>query len=338
MSRKLSGAQLNYPVHEKKLLAIKEALRTWDYYLENGKEVTILTDHESLKYMNTIKHPSKRLIRWITEFQAWNLNIKYRKGSLAVVPDALSRRPDHRIPRLNVMRGLAPHEEYVTYMGEYLLNGKLPKNEFDELIKVEALNFHLDQQQRVLRWVAGEGNERVYAPYIEWEFRGDLIQRLHDEYGHLSLNGMKDLIQRRGWWPKMDKDIQEYVGTCANCQIAQRQRRDQEREVAQLPTPRDIQPFQRWGIDLIGRLPKTKDGNRWILTAVDYATGWPIAKALPEATEDAIADFIFHEIYMHYGAPQEIFTDGGKNLWGGVVQKYLAKIKTIHKGTSPYHP
>lgn len=42
--------------------------------------------------------------------------------------------------------------------------------------------------------------------------------------------------------------------------------------------------------------------------------GWPIAKAMPAATEDAIAEFIFHEIYMHYGAPQEIFTDGGKNL------------------------
>lgn len=41
---------------------------------------------------------------------------------------------------------------------------------------------------------------------------------------------------------------------------------------------------------------------------------------------------------MHYGAPQEIFTDGGKNLWGGVLQRYLDKIKTLHKGTSPYHP
>ena len=124
----------------------------------------------------------------------------------------------------------------------------------------------------------------------------------------------------------MDQDIRKFVELCANCQTAQRQRSTQEREYAQLPTPRNVE------------LPKSKDGNRWILTAIDYATGWPIAKAIPEATEDAIADFIFHEIYMHYGAPQEIFTDGGKNLWGGVVQKYLAKIKTIHKGTSPYHP
>ena len=136
----------------------------------------------------------------------------------------------------------------------------------------------------------------------------------------------------------MDKDIQEFIKSCLNCQVAQRPRTNQEREYGQLPTPRNIQPFQRWGIDLIGRLPKTKSGNQWIITAIDYATGWPLAKALPRATEDEIAEFIFKEIYMNFGAPVEIFTDGGKNLWGSVVQKYLEKIKTVHKGTSPFHP
>jgi hypothetical protein len=72
---------------------------------------------------------------------------------------------------------------------------------------------------------------------------------------------------------------------------------------------------------------------KYIITAIDYATGWPIAKAIKRATEDEITDFIFHEIYMHYGAPQEIFTDGGKNLWGGAVQAYLEKIKSL----SPAH-
>ena len=41
---------------------------------------------------------------------------------------------------------------------------------------------------------------------------------------------------------------------------------------------------------------------------------------------------------MHYGALHEIFTDDDKNLWGDVVQRYLEKIKKLHKGTSPYHP
>src|SRR5438046_10062096 len=41
---------------------------------------------------------------------------------------------------------------------------------------------------------------------------------------------------------------------------------------------------------------------------------------------------------MQFGAPQERCTDEGKNLWGGGVEEFLQKVKTQHKGTSPYHP
>jgi len=331
-SRKLNDAEIRYPIHEKELLAIKHALGNWHNYVDNGQKITILTDHESLKYMNTIKRPSARLNRWVDEFQMYDLDIRYRPGVKAIVPDALSRRPDY-------LTAIAERErlnqiEYVEYMGEYLANGALPKNEFDELIRAEATNFVLDNDGRVCRKL----QHNITAPYLEWLFRGDFIQRMHNEYGHLSYRGMMNLVERRVWWPTMAKDAQAFIQSCPNCQIAQRQRPTQEREFAHVPTNQYVEPFQRWGIDLIGILPTTADGNRWILTAVDYATGWPLAKALPFATEEAIAEFIFHEIYMHYGAPQEIFTDGGKNLWGGAVQRYLAKIKTLHKGTSPYHP
>jgi hypothetical protein len=273
------------------------------------------------------------LARWIEEFQSWDLDIRYRRGSEAVVPDALSRRPDYNPLRLNILRGELAPNDYTIFMEDYLEKGILPKNEFDELICKEAPNFVLKEGQ-VYRKI----KDGVIAPCLEWEFRGDLIQRMHNEYGHLSLAGMRDLVERRGWWPKMDKDIHEFIQSCPNCQVAQRQRINQEREYGQLPTSRNVQPFQRWGIDLIGRLPKTKSGNQWIITAIDYATGWPLARALPRATEDEIAEFIFKDIYMNFGAPVEIFTDGGKNLWGSVVQKYLEKIKTKHKGTSPFHP
>jgi RNase H-like domain found in reverse transcriptase len=67
--RKLHGAELRYPTHEKELLAIKDALQKWHHYVENGHPITVITDHNSLKYMNTIQKPSKRLARWIDEFQ-----------------------------------------------------------------------------------------------------------------------------------------------------------------------------------------------------------------------------------------------------------------------------
>ena len=81
-------------MHEKELLAIKYALRTWNEYIQNGTTTEVVTDHESLKYLTTTKTPSKRLARWIDEFAEYQLDIKYRKGSEAVIPDAISRRPD----------------------------------------------------------------------------------------------------------------------------------------------------------------------------------------------------------------------------------------------------
>ena len=46
---------------------------------------------------------------------------------------------------------------------------------------------------------------------------------------------MRDLLLTRAWWPKMDRDVQEFK-SCPNCQVAQRQRPGQGREYAQLPT------------------------------------------------------------------------------------------------------
>lgn len=64
-----------------------------------------------------------------------------------------------------------------------------------------------------------------------------------------------------------------------------------------------MNPFDRWAIDLIGVLPTTPDGNRWIITAIDYATGWPIACATKDAKQETIADFLLNEIFSHYGPP-----------------------------------
>jgi hypothetical protein len=44
--------------------------------------------------LTTTRAYTKRLARWVDEFQAYNLDLRYRKGEEAVVPDAISRRPD----------------------------------------------------------------------------------------------------------------------------------------------------------------------------------------------------------------------------------------------------
>lgn len=75
-----------------------------------------------------------------------------------------------------------------------------------------------------------------------------------------------------------------------------------------------------------------------IITAVDYATAWPVAKAAPKADAETIADFLHDEIYLHYGAPKEIITDRGPNLWAPAMEAYVSKLNLKHRGTTSFHP
>ena len=50
-SYKITGPELNYDIHDKKLLAVVEALREWRVYLEGIKyPVQIYTDYKNLLY------------------------------------------------------------------------------------------------------------------------------------------------------------------------------------------------------------------------------------------------------------------------------------------------
>lgn len=68
--------------------------------------------------------------------------------------------------------------------------------------------------------------------------------------------------------------------------------------------------FDRWHLDFLD-LPTTVKGNRWLLIGVDYATSWCVARAVPVASKEAVADFIFEEIVMNFGVMSEIATDRG---------------------------
>ena len=57
--------------------------------------MTMITDHESLKYMNTIQTPSKGLTRWMNEFQQYDLIIKYHSEKQTIISDVINRCSDY---------------------------------------------------------------------------------------------------------------------------------------------------------------------------------------------------------------------------------------------------
>lgn len=90
----LKGAELNYPVHKKELLAILRALEKWWVNLL-GKLFTIFTDHCILTKFKKQKDLSRCQSYWQEKIGQYNFEIIYIGGEINKAADALSRLPEN---------------------------------------------------------------------------------------------------------------------------------------------------------------------------------------------------------------------------------------------------
>ena len=91
-------------------------------------------------------------------------------------------------------------------------------------------------------------------------------------------------------------------------------------------------------MDVIGLLPRTPRGNRYILTVVDHFSKHVEAYPLPDQETTIIARIFLNEFVSRYGVPYVIHTDQGSNFESNLI-KELCKLFNIAKTrTSPYHP
>ena len=90
-SRRLTGAEINYQVYDKELLAIVEVFREWRVYLD-GVHTTVFADHRNLEHFKDLKTPLPRQVRWGWKLQNFDFDIVHRPGKLNARADALSRK------------------------------------------------------------------------------------------------------------------------------------------------------------------------------------------------------------------------------------------------------
>lgn len=105
------GAELNYPMHEKEMLAIIRALKKWQSDLFSCS-FTIFTDHKTLENFDSQPDLSHRQACWMEFMSQFNVKIVYIKGDNNTVADALSHLPTTSVTDSTAMIDAAqtPHE------------------------------------------------------------------------------------------------------------------------------------------------------------------------------------------------------------------------------------
>ncbi len=124
---------------------------------------------------------------------------------------------------------------------------------------------------------------------------------------------------------------------CRQCQTCQTTapRKSARAPLVALPIIRT--PFQRLAMDMIGPLPTTPEGYKYILTVCDYGTRYPEAFPMKSTTSKDVVEPLM-EMFSRTGIPEEILTDRGSNFISALMQEFykLMDIRSIK--TSAYHP
>jgi len=68
----------------------------------------------------------------------------------------------------------------------------------------------------------------------------------------------------------------------------------------------------------------------YILVCTDYLTKWVEAKALPKVIEDAVANFLYEDIFVRFGVPREIITDQGTQFTSRLIECITEQFKIKH--------
>ncbi|VFR02773.1 unnamed protein product [Cuscuta campestris] len=93
-------------------------------------------------------------------------------------------------------------------------------------------------------------------------------------------------------------------------------------------------PFVRWGVDLVGALPKGTANVRYVIVAIDYFTKWVEAVPLASITGAQCQKFLAKQVICRFGVPEHIITDNGTQFESKPFNDFLGSWGIKHSYAS----
>lgn len=177
-------------------------------------------------------------------------------------------------------------------------------------------------------------NQIIAPPPID---RPKIIEENHASAigGHKGVTKTYTRIKQIYYWPKLKKEIQEYIQNCRQCQLKKLVRVKTRQPMILTDTPGKA--FDKISMDIMGPLPTTSKESTYILTIQDLLTKYSLAIPLIQATAIDIAD-AFINMHCIFGTPRALLTDQGSNFLNSLTRAVARKFRIKQCHTTAYHP
>lgn len=323
-SKKLTTAQQKYSTYDRELLAIYLSIKYFRKMFE-GRQLIIFTDHKplihafsKLKKDNSEIPRRTRQIIFISEFTS---DIRYISGPDNIVADTLSRIETITCPTSIDFEQLADAQ----LTDEYL---QFTVNNSDSNITLRKI--HLPYCNKLIYCLVDNGQIR---PYLTSNFRKIAFDSVHG-MSHPGIRVTRKMVAQKYFWPGMNRDVNNWARTCLQCQRAKISRHT----VSNLGEYATVNRFEHIHVDIVGPLPTSPQGYRYLVTIIDRQSRWPEAIPVHEISASTVARVVYNEWITRYGCPIRLTTDQGRQFESYLFNELL-KVLGIHRiRSTSYHP
>ncbi|KAK9071857.1 hypothetical protein SSX86_008287 [Deinandra increscens subsp. villosa] len=225
-------------------------------------------------------------------------------------------------------------QESWTYpIRKYLKDGEIPKEENPRAFRTKVVPYTIIDNILYRRSLAG-----VYLRCLEKSEALEVLEDIHsgDCGNHTGGRALFSKVLRFGYyWPTMKRDAASFSQKCDACQRHGNILHQPAEHLHPIVSPR---PFMKWGMDIVGKLPKAPGGKVFMLAMTDYFSKWIEAEAYVQVREKEVISFIKRNILTRFGIPAEIICDNGSQFIGKRTTSFCESwgIKMIT--STPVHP
>ncbi|BHF61375.1 hypothetical protein SprV_0100434900 [Sparganum proliferum] len=338
-SQTLTKPEHNYSTTRKELLAVVTFVKKFHHYLA-GKRFILRTDHQALRWLENSKDPTGQLARWQADLLEYSYTVIHRAGKKHQNADALSRRAQTPppaaayVPATAITVGTPDHsgwasaqasDPYISLIYDRLRHGA-PKPSSEEMKGSSWEARCLWSAWNSLRLCNGVLFLQYSPPTpVVWFCR--MMRSIpHFPFFMLIWDTLVKLV------PTPLRDI------CNTCPVCAEVKNPNPTQRTPLQPIQAGYPNEIVGVDLMGPMPPSPRGNRYILVLVDFFTKWCEAVPLPQADAITVAKAILSEWICRHGVPERLHSDQGAQFESRLMGE-LCELLHIRKSRStPWHP